>query len=84
MEKSNFIENTFFQKKRFTVLLQIKKIDKKYLTFIHHELSKTFTVKVALILSAAYQIPDLNSAAEKKDITQDTINIDDTSENPSD
>ena len=33
---------------------------------IRHELSKVFTVKVALILSAAYQIPDLNSATEDR------------------
>ena len=41
-------------------------------------------VKVAHILSVAYQIPDLNSSAEKKDINPDTLNIDDTSEKPSD
>ena len=35
-------------------------------------------------MSAAYQIPDLNSAAEKKDIEQDTTNIDAISEKPSD
>ena len=31
----------------------------------------------------AYQIPDLNSAAEKKDIEPDTTNIDTISEKPS-
>ena len=31
-----------------------------------------------------YQIPDLNSAAEKRDIDPDTSNIDDTTEKPSD
>ena len=41
-------------------------------------------VNVTLILSAAYQIPDLNSAAEKKDIDPDTSNIDDNTEKPSD
>ena len=64
-------------------MLQIKK-RQEIVDVIRHKLSKTFTVKVALILSAAYQIPDLNSAAEKKDINQDTINIGDTSKNPSD
>ena len=51
---------------------------------ICQELSKIFTVKVALILSAAYQIPDLDSAAERKDIGSDTINIDDTYKKSSD
>ena len=61
----------------------MKKNRQEIVDVIHHQLSKTFTVKVALILSAAYQIPDLNSAAEKKDIDPDIINIDDTSEKPS-
>ena len=45
---------------------------------IHYELSKSFTVKVALISSAAYQIPDLNPAAEDKDTSSDAV-IDDIS-----
>ena len=64
-------------------MLQIKN-KQEIVDVIRHELSKTFTIKVALILSAAYQIPDLNSTAEKKDIDPDTINIDDTSEKSSD
>ena len=47
---------------------------------IRHELSKTFTVKVALILSAAYQIPDLNSATKDKDT--ETEAVDNTSTQP--
>ena len=35
-------------------------------------------------MTAAYQIPDLNSAAEKKVIEPDTTNIDDTTDKPSD
>ena len=35
-------------------------------------------------MTAAYQIPDLNSAAEKKDIEPDNTNIDAISEKPSD
>ena len=48
---------------------------------IRHELSKTFTVKVALILSAAYQIPDLNSATKEKD-TETEAAVDNTSTQP--
>ena len=47
----------------------------------HHELSKTFTIKVALILSAAYQIPDLNSATNDKD-TETEAAVDNTSTQP--
>ena len=45
---------------------------------IRHELSKTFTVKV---LSAAYQIPDLNSATKDKD-TETEAAIDNTLTQP--
>ena len=80
--KINFYRKHIFSKETLHGFAANKTNKQEIVDVIRHELSKTFTVKVALILSAAYQIPDLNSAAEKNNIEPVTINIDDTSERP--
>ena len=82
--KIKFYRKHIFSKETLHGFVANKKNRQEIVDVICHELSKTFTVKVALILTAAYQIPDLNSAAEKKDIESDTTNIGDTSDKPSD
>ncbi len=82
--KIKFYRKHIFSKETLQGFVANKKNRQEIVDVICHELSKTFTVKVALILTAAYQIPDLNSAAEKKVIEPNTTNIDDTSDKPSD
>ena len=82
--KIKFYRKHIFSKETLHGFAENKKNRQEIVDVICHELSKTFTVKVALILTAAYQISDLNSAAEKKDIESDNTNIDAISEKPSD
>ena len=82
--KIKFYRKHIFSKETLQGFVANKKNRQEIVDVICHELSKTFTVKVALILTAAYQIPDLNSAAEKKVIEPNTTNIDDTTDKPSD
>ena len=82
--KIKFYQKHIFSKETLQGFVANKKNRQEIVDVICHELSKTFTVKVALILTAAYQIPDLNSAAEKKVIEPNTTNIDDTTDKPSD
>ena len=82
--KIKFYQKHIFSKELLHGFAANKKNRQEIVDVICHELSKTFTVKVALILTAAYQILDLNSAAEKKDIEPDNTNIDAVSEKPSD
>ena len=82
--KIKFYRKHIFSKETLQGFVANKKNRQEIVDVICHELSKTFTVKVALILTAVYQIPDLNFAAEKKVIESDITNIDDTSDKPSD
>ena len=82
--KIKFYRKQIFSKETLHGFAANKENRQEIVDVIHHELSKIFTVKVAIILSVAYKIPDLNSASEKKDIDPDTINIDDTTKKPSD
>ena len=53
-----------FSEKTMQDFVAVKKNQKNIVDVIKHELSKTPTVNVSLILSAAYQIPDLNSSPD--------------------
>ena len=82
--KIKFYRKHIFSKETLQGFVANKKYRQEIVDVICHELSKTFTFKVALILTAAYQIHDLNSAAEMKVTESDITNIDDTSDKPSD
>ena len=51
--------------KLYKTLHQKKKNQEEIVNVIKHEVSKTPTVKISLILSAVYQIPDVTKSTEK-------------------
>ena len=72
-EKIKFFRKQIFSEQTLQDFVSFKKNQKDIADVIKHELSKTPTIKVALILSAAYQIPDFTSSEESDKTVKKTV-----------